>query len=213
MPLSTTPMVFVVDNEIAVRESLAILIQKAGWQPQTFASATEFLAHQRIAAPCCLIMDLTLPDINGFELQERISTERREMPIIFLSSHAEIPMVVQAMRRGALEFLIKPFDANVLLSAIRCAIKRSEMTLTREMELHGLRSNYESLTCREREVMSGVVVGLLNKQVGTELGISEITVKAHRGNVMRKMRADSFAQLVNMASRLRVVRYLATSAA
>jgi FixJ family two-component response regulator len=210
---SAAPIVFVVDNDISVRESLTMLIQSAGWQSQTFASATEFLAHQNSAIPSCLILDHTLPDLNGLELQERISTERCDMPIIFLSSHVDIPMAVKAIKRGALEFLIKPFDSDVLLSAIGHAIKRSEIALRREMELHGLRADYESLTCREREVMAGVVSGLLNKQVGTELGISEITVKAHRGNVMRKMKADSFAHLVNMASRLRVVRYLTTSAA
>jgi FixJ family two-component response regulator len=210
---SATPIVFVVDNDISVRESLAMLIQSAGWQSKTFASATEFLAHQKSAIPSCLILDFTLPDLNGLELQERISTERCDMPIIFLSSHVDIPLAVKAIKRGALEFLLKPFDSDMLLGAIGHAIKRSQITLSREMELHRLRADYESLSRREREVMAGVASGLLNKEVGTELGISEITVKAHRGNVMRKMKADSFAHLVNMASRLRVVRYLTTSAA
>ena len=213
MPFSATPIVFVVDTEISVRESLAMLIQSAGWQSQTFSSATEFLAHEKLPIPSCLILDSALPDLSGLELPERISAERRDMPIIFLSSYVDIPMAVKAIKRGALEFLIKPFDYDLLLSTIRYAIKRSELALAREMEFHRLRADYESLTCREREVMSGVVSGLPNKQVGTELGISEITVKAHRGNVMRKMRADSFAHLVNMASRLRVVRYLTPSAA
>jgi FixJ family two-component response regulator len=213
MPHSSTPIVFVVDNNFSIRESLATLIQSAGWQSRTFASATEFLAHQKSAIPSCLILDFTLPDLNGLELQERIATERCDMPIIFLSSHVDIPMAVKAIKRGALEFLIKPFDSDVLLNIIRHAIKRSEITLSREKELHRLRADYESLSCREREVMAGVASGLLNKEVGTQLGISEITVKAHRGNVMRKMKADSFAHLVNMASRLRVVRYLTTSAA
>lgn len=210
---SPTPIVFVVDNDFSIRKSLAMLIEGAGWQPQTFSSATEFLVHQKSAIPCCLILDLTLPDLNGLELQERISSERCDMPIIFLSSRVDIPMAVKAIKRGALEFMMKPFDSDKLLNAIRCAIKRSEITLSREMEISRLRVDYESLSRREREVMAGVVSGLLNKEVGTELGISEITVKAHRGNVMRKMKADSFAHLVNMASRLRVVRYLTTSAA
>jgi FixJ family two-component response regulator len=205
--------VFVVDNDDLVRESLMLLIQCAGWQSKTFASASEFLAHPRSASPCCLILDLTLPDLNGLELQERVATEHCGMPIIFLTSHVDIAMTVKAIKRGALEFLTKPFDSEVLLNTIRHAIKRSEITLGREMELRKLRADFGSLTPREREVMAGVAAGLLNKQVGTELGISEITVKAHRGNVMRKMKADSFAHLVNMASKLRVVRYLTTSAA
>jgi FixJ family two-component response regulator len=210
---SNTPFVFVVDNDSSARESLAMLIHSAGWQSQTFGSATEFLAQPKSHVPSCLILDFALPDLSGLELQERVTTERCDLPIIFLSGHVDIPMAVKAIKRGALEFLIKPFDSDVLLSAIRHAIKRSEIALNREMALHKLRVDYESLSCREREVMAGVVSGLLNKEVGTELGISEITVKAHRGNVMRKMKADSFAHLVNMASRLRVVRYLATSAA
>jgi FixJ family two-component response regulator len=209
----TTPTVFVVDNDDLVRESLMLLIQCAGWQSKAFASAFEFLAHPRSASPCCLILDLTLPDLNGLELQERVATEHCGMPIIFLTSHVDIAMTVKAIKRGALEFLTKPFDSEVLLNTIRYAIKRSEITLGREMQLRKLRADFGSLTPREREVMAGVAAGLPNKQVGTELGISEITVKAHRGNVMRKMKADSFAHLVNMASRLRVVRYLATSVA
>ena len=212
MSCSATPIVFVVDSDISIRESLAILIQRAGWQSQTFASATEFLAHQKSAVPSCLVLDLTLPDLNGLELQERISTERCDIPIIFFSSHVDISMAVKAIKRGALEFLIKPTDFETLLSAIRSAIKRSETVLNRETEIHRLRSDYESLSRREREVMAGVASGLLNKEVGTQLGISEITVKAHRGNVMRKMKADSFAHLVNMASRLRAIRHLAPGA-
>ena len=156
---------------------------------------------------------MTLPDLNGLELQERIAAERSDMPIIFLTGNADIQMTVKAMKRGALEFLTKPFDAEVLLNVIRHAIKRSEAVLSRESQLQALRAGYGSLTSREREVMSLVASGLLNKQVGGELGISEITVKAHRGSVMRKMNAGSFADLVNMASRLRVTRPLATSAA
>ena len=213
MSCSAVPVVFIVDNDISVRESLAILIHSTGWQSQTFASAAEFLAHPKAATPSCLVMDSILPDLNGLELQARVSAERCDIPIIFLSGHADLPAAVKAIKRGAIEFFLKPFDSEMLLSTIRCAIKRSEMTLRREMELHRLRTDYESLSCREREVMAGVASGLLNKEVGTELGISEITVKVHRGSVMRKMKADSFAHLVNMASRLRVVRHLATNVA
>jgi FixJ family two-component response regulator len=210
---SPTPIVFVVDNDSSVRESLAMLIQAAGWQPQTFSSATEFLAQTKSAVPSCLILDFALPDINGLELQERLTAERCDMPIVFLSGHVDLSVAVRAIKRGALEFLTKPFDSEVLLSTIRIAIKRSVLALSREMEHHRLRADYESLSRREREVMAGVASGLLNKEVGAELGISEITVKVHRGSVMRKMKADSFAHLVNMASRLRVVRHLTTSAA
>jgi FixJ family two-component response regulator len=209
----STPTVFVVDNDSSVRDSLSLLIQGTGWRSETFASASEFLSQPRSAAPCCLILDLNLPDLNGLELQERVGTERYGMPVIFLTSHVDIPMTVKAIKRGALEFLLKPFDSVALLNTIRHAIKRSETNLNREMEFQSLRFDYESLTPREREVMAGVAAGLLNKQVGTELGISEITVKAHRGNVMRKMKAGSFAHLVNMASRLRVVRHLNATAA
>lgn len=211
--VSTTPIVFVIDSDISVRESLELLIRAAGWQPKTFASAHEFLAHPRSAVPSCLILDVTLPDLNGLELQERIAAERTDMPIIFLTGHVDIAMTVKAMKRGALEFLTKPFDAEVLLNAIAQAIKRSEVALGRENQLHALRTYYGSLTLREREVMSLVASGLLNKQVGGELGISEITVKAHRGSVMRKMKAASFAELVNMAARLRVTRPFAVATA
>ena len=213
MSCSTTSIVFIVDNDISVRESLTILIENAGLRPQTFASAAEFLAHPKSATPSCLVLDSILPDLNGLELQERVSAERCDIPIIFLSSHVDISTAVKAIKRGALEFLLKPLDSDMLLSTIRSAIKRSEITLRREMEFHRLRADYESLSRREREVMAGVASGLLNKEVGTELGISEITVKVHRGSVMRKMKADSFAHLVNMASRLRVVRHLTASAA
>jgi FixJ family two-component response regulator len=208
-----TPIVFVVDSDISVRESLELMIRAEGWRAETFASAHEFLARPRCAVPCCLILDVTLPDLNGLELQERIATERTDMPIIFLTGHGDIRMTVKAMKRGAMEFLTKPFDAEVLSNVIRYAIKRSEAVLVREGQLQALRTVYGSLTSREREVMSLVASGLLNKQVGGELGISEITVKAHRGSVMRKMKADTFVDLVNMAARLRVTRPLATSAA
>jgi FixJ family two-component response regulator len=209
----SSPIVFVVDSDPSVREPLELLVRAAGWQAETFASAQEFLARPRSFVPSCLILDVTLPDLNGLELQERIASERIDMPIIFLTANTDIAITVRAMKRGALEFLTKPFDAEALLIGIQQAIKRSEAVLGRQNQLHGLRTDYGSLTQREREVMTLVVSGLLNKQVGGELGISEITVKAHRGNVMRKMRADSFANLVNMAARLRVTRLPETSPA
>jgi len=213
MSLASTPIVFVVDSDPSIRESLELLVSAAGWRAETFASAQEFLARPRSIVPSCLILDVTLPDLDGLELQERIASERTDMPIIFLTGIADIAMTVRAMKRGALEFLTKPFDAEALLIGIQQAIKRSEAALGRENQLHSLRTGYGSLTQREREVMTLVVSGLPNKQVGGELGISEITVKAHRGNVMRKMQANSLANLVNMASRLRVTRSTATSAA
>ena len=211
MSHASTPIVFVVDSDPSVRESLELLVCAAGWRAETFASAKEFLARPRSVVPSCLILDVTLPDLNGLELQERIAAERTDMPIIFLTGIADIAMTVRAMKRGALEFLTKPFDAEALLIGIQQAFKRSEAALGRENQLHALRTVYGSLTQREREVMTLVVSGLPNKQVGGELGISEITVKAHRGNVMRKMKANSFANLVNMAARLRVTRSTAAS--
>jgi FixJ family two-component response regulator len=204
----SAPIVFVVDDDVSVRRSLDLLIRAAGWQPEMFASAHEFLAYPRTAVPCCLVLDVALPDLNGLELQERVAAEHSEIPLIFLTYHSDVRIAVQAMKCGALEFLPKPFDGDVLVNAIRRAIRRSEIALGREGELQSLRTNYGLLTPREREVMTLVVSGLPNKQVGGELGISEITVKMHRGSVMRKMNASSFAHLVNMASRLRVVRPL-----
>jgi FixJ family two-component response regulator len=207
----TAPTVFVVDRDISARESIELLIRTAGWQAETFGSANEFLAHPRTPVPCCLILDAILPDLSGLELQRQIASERKEMPIIFLSGHRDFETTVKAMKAGALDFLTKPINAESVLSATREAIKRSKSVLEREHELHQLRSGYGSLTPREREVMTLLASGLPNKQVGGELGISEITVKMHRGNVMRKMKADSFAHLVNMASRLRVARSLRLS--
>jgi FixJ family two-component response regulator len=198
------PTVFVVDDEVAVRESLESLICAAGWQPETFASAHEFLARPRVLAPTCLVLDVTLPDLNGLDLQERIAVDRIDMPIIFITGHGNVPMTVRAMKAGAVEFLTKPFRGDVLLSAIRHALERSQATLQHEAEIRPLRDRYALLSRREREVMTLVVCGRLNKQVGSELGISEITVKAHRGRVMEKMEADSLAHLVNIAARLRL---------
>jgi FixJ family two-component response regulator len=199
-----TPIVFVVDDDVSVRESLELLIRSAGWQPETFASAQEFLARPPVFAPSCLVLDVNLPDLNGLDLQKRVAADRIDMPIIFITGYGDVPMTVQAMKAGAVEFLTKPFGDDVLLSAIRLAIERSHTALDDEAERRALRDRHASLSRREREVMALVVSGLLNKQVGFELGISEITVKAHRGQVMRKMKAGSLADLVNMAARLRL---------
>ena len=213
MSHASSPVVFVVDDDVSVRESLESLLRNEGLEVETFESAREFLNRPRCAVPCCLILDLNLPDLSGLELQERITAERNAVPIVFLTGHADIPMTVKAMKRGAMEFLTKPFDVDTLLNAIRHALKRSEAALGRESLMNALRTDFQSLTSREREVMALVVSGRLNKQVGGELGISEITVKAHRGSVMRKMKAASFAELVGMAARLRVVACSATVAA
>jgi FixJ family two-component response regulator len=204
--LQATPIVFIVDDDISVRESLELLMQTEGWQTQTFASAEDFLAHPRASVPSCLVLDVNLPDLNGLDLQRRVAADRAHMPIIFITGFGDIPMTVQAMKAGAIEFLTKPFGDEVILSAIRNAMQRSRAALGREAEMQDLRESYASLTPREQEVMALVVSGMLNKQVGDELDISEITVKAHRGKVMKKMKADSLADLVNMASRLRLQR-------
>jgi FixJ family two-component response regulator len=204
--LEATPTVFVVDDDVSVRESLESLIRCEGWQPETYASAQEFLARPRDLVPSCLILDVSLPGLNGLELQKRVAVERTHMPIIFITGYGDVPMTVRAMKAGAQEFLTKPFSDDVLLAAIRHAIERSRVALGREIEMQALRACYASLTGRERQVMALVVSGMLNKQAGTELGISEITVKAHRGKVMEKMKADSLPDLVKMAARLRIGR-------
>jgi FixJ family two-component response regulator len=195
------PVVFVVDDDVSVRESLELLLRWDGWQTETFASAQEFLARPRIDVPSCLILDVTLPDLNGLDLQKRV-VDRTDMPIIFITGHGDVPTTVRAMKAGAVEFLTKPFGDDVLLDAVRQAIERSQTSRHQEAERQALRERYLTLSVREREVMGLVVAGLLNKQVAAELGISEITVKAHRGQVMRKLNADSLADLVRLAATL-----------
>jgi len=202
-PPQDTPTVFVIDDDVTVRESLKLLITFAGWRPETFGSAQEFLARPRALVPSCLVLEVSLPDVNGLELQERVAADRVEMPIIFITGKGDIPMTVRAMKAGALEFMTKPFDEQALLCAIRSGLEQSQTALGQNAEIHALRTCYASLTFREREVMGLVVSGLLNKQVGLRLGISEITVKAHRGKVMQKMKAGSLADLVKAGERLR----------
>jgi FixJ family two-component response regulator len=198
-----TPVIFVVDDDVSVRESLELLILSAGWQPETFESAEEFLERSRIDGPSCLVLDVTLPNLNGLDLQKRI-VDRVDMPVIFITGYGDVPTTVQAMKAGAVEFLTKPFGGDVLLDAISHAIERSRTALAHEAELRALRDCCATLTPREREIMALVVSGLLNKQIAARLGISEITVKAHRGRVMRKMGVDSLAELVRVAAALDV---------
>jgi FixJ family two-component response regulator len=204
-PAAPAPTVFVVDDDVSVRESLELLIGCAGWRAETFGSARELLAsleRRRGAEPGCLVLDVGLPDLNGLELQQRLADGAAHLPVIFITGYGDVPMTVRAMKAGAVEFLTKPFGDDALLEAIGQAVARSRAAVEHDAELRALRDAYASLSRREREVMARVVAGRLNKQVAADLGISEITVKAHRGQVTRKMRADSVADLVRMATRL-----------
>lgn len=198
----TRPTVVVVDDDISVRESLELLIENEGWQPALFESAQEFLAQLPTVVPSCLILDVNLPDLSGLDIQQRISDEKSSTPIIFITGYGDIPTSVRAMKAGAAEFLTKPLDDEILIGAIRDAVLRSQANLKRDGAQRQLEERFASLSKREREVMNLVVKGLMNKQVAFELDISEITVKAHRGRVMEKMRATTFVDLVNMAGRL-----------
>jgi len=202
---SDTPIVFVIDDDVSIRESLELLFKSEGWQPEIFESAWDFLARPRSDVPHCMVLDVNLPRLNGLDLQELVSSERQEMPIIFVTGYGDVPTSVKAMKAGAMEFLTKPFSEEVILSAVRQALERSRTSLSARTDLQILQDRRTSLSRRETEVMERVVAGLLNKQIAFELGISEITVKAHRGQVMRKMQARSLPDLVTMAAKLNVV--------
>src|SRR5262245_48011243 len=197
-----TPIVYVVDDDISMREALDGLIREAGWRPQLFATAREFLSHTHVPCPSCAVLDVTLPDLNGLDLQERIVAEHAHIPIIFITGYGDVPMTVRAMKAGAVEFLTKPFADEALLNAIQNALERSAGAIGQAAEMQMLQKRYASLSVREREVMALVVTGLMNKQVAGELGISEPTVKAHRGKMMLKIGANSLADLVNIAAKL-----------
>jgi FixJ family two-component response regulator len=202
--LHAAATVFVVDADAAVRAALETSIRDAGWRPESFEFAAAFLARRHAGGPHCLVLDVNLPDLGGLALQQRVNAERTGLPVIFIASDADVATSVQAMKAGALEFLLKPFDTTALMGAIRHALQRSAAILEDDAAVHTVRERYALLSRREIEVMALVVSGLMNKQVGGDLCISEITVKAHRGNVMRKMKARSFADLVKMAARLRL---------
>ena len=200
---SVTPIVFVVDDDASARESLASLIRSAGWHPKLMSSAQQFLVLPRIHAPCCLLLDVDLPDLSGLDLQQRVS-DRTDMPIIFIADRSDVSTTVKAMKAGAVEFLMKPFRNDVIRNAMRDALERSRVALRHEAGMSVLREHLAALTRREREVMELVLSGLLNKQIAAKLGITEITVKVHRGSMMRKMGADSLLELVKIATRLRL---------
>jgi FixJ family two-component response regulator len=209
--MRAAPIVFIVDDDLSVRESLAELVRTEGLQVEAFASAREFLAHPRARGPSCLVLDLALPELDGLDLQKRVAAERADMPIIFITGYGDVRATVQAMKAGAVEFLTKPLCGDELLAAIHHALERSAATCQRDTELLALRASHAALSPREREVMSLVVSGLANKEIGEQLRISEVTVKAHRGRVMRKMNATSLADLVTKASTLGVGCDLASS--
>jgi FixJ family two-component response regulator len=198
------PTVYIVDDDVSVLESLKLLVESAGWHAEAFSSGREFVA-QRVQSPCCLVLDLHLPDLSGLDVQ-RLVADRSELPVIFITGHGDVPTTVRAMRAGAIEFLTKPLRNDVLLRAMEMALDKSRAELSQAAEIHDLRDCYASLSHREQEVMELVVSGRLNKQVGGDLGISEITVKAHRGRMMRKMKAGSLPELVMRAARLCLIR-------
>ncbi|WP_158932489.1 response regulator transcription factor [Acidisphaera sp. S103] len=201
----STPVVFIVEDDELMRESINSLIRSVGWKAKTFGSALDFLSYPRAVGPNCLVLDINLPESSGLDLQKRVAGERTEMPIIFVTGSGDVPTAVRAMKAGAIEFLIKPFRDDVLLEAIQQAIVSSRATIDAAAEMSDLQGRFVSLNAREREVMTLVITGLLNKQVAGELGLSEITIKTYRGRAMKKMKARSFAELVNMAASLRLM--------